>query len=141
MSDKALVHEQGIRVIVNEETGNTVLAEPIIEDLQWKIEGLEGKIIELEEKIKDSKNSDKKVLNSQRKKLRKQTKEHEAEIKEICRKCEKLIILDNRIILMLAIIRDDMFHPLFAIPLVRLQPSSRPWRDTLKLSGNECRFT
>ena len=46
MSDKALVHEQGVQVMVDEETGNTVMADPIIEDHKRTIEELERKIEE-----------------------------------------------------------------------------------------------
>jgi hypothetical protein len=42
MSDKALFHRHGINVIVDENTGNTMPVQPIIEDLKSKIENLQG---------------------------------------------------------------------------------------------------
>ena len=41
MSDKALFHRQGVNVIVDENTGNTIPAQPIIDDIKNKIEDLE----------------------------------------------------------------------------------------------------
>ena len=115
MSDKALVHEQGIRVIVDEETGDTVSAEPIIEDRQKKIAELETKIGELEDMIKDAKNQDKKVFTSQKKTLKKQKRLHETEINDLCKKCEKLIILNNRIILMLDTAQEGLYNTLMSM--------------------------
>ncbi len=48
MSDKALVHEQGIQVIVDEETGSTILIQPIINNLKLKIDELESQIESVE---------------------------------------------------------------------------------------------
>ena len=115
MSDKALVHEQGIQVIVDEETGNTVSAEPAIEDRQKKIAELETKIGELEVMIKDAKVQNKKVFISQKNTLKKQKRLHEAEIKDICKNCEKLIILDNRIILMLDTAQEGLYNTLMSM--------------------------
>src|SRR5919202_4274778 len=51
MSDKALFHRHGVDVIVDENTGNTMPVQPIIDDLKNKIEILEDK----KEKDKETK--------------------------------------------------------------------------------------
>jgi hypothetical protein len=102
MSDKALVHEQGIQVMVDEETGNTILADPIIEDHKKTIE-------ELEKKLENPNNK------SQKKELKNQIRQHEREIRDIYKKCEKLIVLDNRIILMLDTAQEGLYNTLMSM--------------------------
>jgi len=43
MSDKALFHRHGVNVIVDEDTGNTMSVQPIIDDLKAKMDDLEEK--------------------------------------------------------------------------------------------------
>lgn len=115
ISDKALVHENGTRVTVDEETGNTISVEPIIEDRQSKIAELESKIGELEVTIKEANGHDRKVFTSQKKELTKQKKLHEKEVSDIYKKCEKLIILDNRIVLLLDTAQEGLYNTLMSM--------------------------
>jgi hypothetical protein len=102
MSDKALLHEQGVQVMVDEETGNTIFAEPIISDLKRTIE-------ELEKKIEDPK------YKSEKRELRNEIKQYEIEVKDVYKKCEKLIILDNRIILLLDTAQEGLYNTLMSM--------------------------
>ena len=93
MSDKALFHSQGINVIVDENTGNTMPAQPIIDDLKNKIEDLE----------KD------------RKKNKKEIEKYQAEIEELNAKSQKLIELDNKIFLFLDTAQEGLFNTLMSM--------------------------
>lgn len=107
MSDKALIHEQGIQVIIDEETDDTVSVDPIINDLKKKMGALEWKLENA--KSQESKN---KVL---KKELKSQLKQCEKEIKNIYNKCEKLIILDNRIVLLLDTAQEGLYNTLMSM--------------------------
>src|SRR5918911_876748 len=43
MSDKALFHRHGIDVIIDEDTGNTIVAQSLIDDVKTKMEDLQEK--------------------------------------------------------------------------------------------------
>lgn len=103
MSDKALLHEQGIQVMVDEETGNTILVEPITEDHKRTIE-------ELQKKLENPH-----IKKEEKKELKSQIKQHEKEIRDICDKSEKLIILDNRIILLLDTAQEGLYNTLMSL--------------------------
>ena len=107
MSDKALMHEEGVQVMVDKETGNTVFADPIIDDLKQKIEILETKLED--PKLQDPK------YKAQKKDIKNQIKESEKEIKDIYKKCEKLIVLDNRIILLLDTAQEGLYNTLMSM--------------------------
>jgi len=101
MSDKALVHRPGTMVIseYNEETGDeeTHAIDPIIDRLELEIEEIKG----------------------QNKQLTKENKEKikaiEAEIRDVRNRAEKLIDLDNQIILCLDTLQDSLLNTLMSL--------------------------
>ena len=94
MSDKALFHRHGVNVIVDENTGNTMPVQPIIDDLKSKIE-------ELEEKNE--------------KENKKQIQKLKSEIQELNDKSQKLIELDNKIFLFLDTAQEGLFNTLMSM--------------------------
>jgi hypothetical protein len=102
MSDKALMHEQGTRVMIDEETGNTIPIESIINEKQTQIN-------ELENKLEDAK------VKESHKTFRNKINELKNEIKELNRKSEKLIELTNRIVLMLDTPQEGLYSTLMSL--------------------------
>ena len=100
MSDKALVHRPGILVIseYNEETDEeeTYAIDPIIGDLELQIEEIQNK---KKQSIED----------------KKEIKAIEAKIKDIKNRAEKLIDLDNQIILCLDTPQDSLLSVLMSL--------------------------
>lgn len=96
MSNKALLHEQGILVMEDEITGEAIPVGPHIQELEVEKEELEVK----------------KPLNRED---RKRIKELQAELTDIKREVQKLIILDNRIILILDTAQEDLFNALMSM--------------------------
>jgi hypothetical protein len=95
MSDKALFHRKGELVIQDKQTGQLVPIEPVINDLKDEIEELEDDIqLELG---KDPKTRNKKVVKENKKRIR----ELESEIKDTEYNAQKLIQLNNQIIMCL----------------------------------------
>jgi hypothetical protein len=90
MSDKALFHRHGVNVIVDENTGNTMPVQPIIDDLKSKIQDLEEK---------------------NEKENKKEIQKLKSEIQELNDKSQKLIELDNKIFLFLDTARKDCLTP------------------------------
>jgi hypothetical protein len=93
MSDKALFHRHGTNVIVDENTGNTMPLQPIIDDLKSKIE----------------------VLQIDKKKNKKEIEKYQSEIEEIYAKSQKLIELDNKIFLFLDTAQEGLFNTLMSM--------------------------
>ncbi len=109
MSDKAIFHRDGIMVIQNKETGQLEPADPIVKNLECKIEELEEQINT--EKDKESVERNKHLIKENKNKIM----EIESEIKYI-RSCEeKLIDLNNQIILCLDTPQDSLFDALMSL--------------------------
>jgi hypothetical protein len=96
MSAKALFHRRGVLVIQNKQTGELEPIAPMIQPLESEIDDIENKVID--EMDKDPpKLRDKKQIKNWKKRIR----DLESEIKDIESSAEKLIQLDNQIILCL----------------------------------------
>jgi hypothetical protein len=96
MSSKALLHEQGVKVIEDEHTGEVHPVDSYVNEIEIKIE-------ELQEK------------RPLRKEDKQQIKELQTELDEIKRKIQNLIILDNKIILILDTPQQDLFNALMSM--------------------------
>lgn len=108
MSDKALLHQQGTMVKEDPVTEETEPIEPIILGLESRIEELETEIDEL----RKSSNEDKKGLIKRNKK---EIKEIQSEIGSIREHAIKLVVLDNRIILMLDTPQEGLINALMSM--------------------------
>jgi hypothetical protein len=102
MSDKALFHRHGMEVIVDEDTGNTILAQPLIDDLKLKIEELE----ETNEHEQDTQKKKQNKIELQRLK---------SQLQELRDKSQKLIELDNTIFLFLDTAQEGLFNTLMSM--------------------------
>jgi hypothetical protein len=100
MSDKALFHRHGVNVIVDENTGNTIPVQPIIDDLESKIE-------ELEEMKGNN--------NTKKKNNKKEIQKYKAEIQDLYDKSQKQIELDNKIFLFLDTAQEGLFNTLMSM--------------------------
>jgi hypothetical protein len=100
MSDKALFHRNGVDVIVDENTGNTILVQPLIDDFKIKIEELEEKNEQDVQKRKENK------LELQRLK---------SQLQNLRDKSQKLIELDNTIFLFLDTAQEGLFNTLMSL--------------------------
>ena len=111
MSDKAIFHRSGVMVIekINDITGEVEVepVDPIINDLELKIEELQEQIGEEKNKSGYDKNQVKE--NKQR------INEIQSEIKDIRNRAEKLIDLNNQIILCLDTPQDSLFDTLMSL--------------------------
>jgi hypothetical protein len=107
-SDKGFVHEEGVQVIVDDDTGTTTPIAPFVRDLGSKIE-------DLKEQIEDLGTSRKPEVKSKKKKLKNQIEDYESQIEELYIKSQKLINLDNRIILVLDTAQEGLFDALMSI--------------------------
>lgn len=101
MSDKALFHRHGVDVIVDDDTGNTILAQPLIDDVKTKIEELE------EGSSGNGKGTDSKQLQ--------QIKKLKSDLQQLYDKCQKLIELDNTIFLFLDTAQEGLFNTLMSM--------------------------
>ncbi|MGH9986830.1 MAG: hypothetical protein ACRD8W_23030, partial [Nitrososphaeraceae archaeon] len=96
MSNKALLHGQGIQVFEDESTGEVHPVRSYIREIQDRIE-------ELQEKKPFKKEDAKRI------------KELQEEIVEIEKKVQNLIILDNKILLILDTPQQDLFNALMSM--------------------------
>lgn len=99
MSDKAIFHSDGPMVIVDENTGEVKLLDPIVNDLETEIERLE------DENNKGNKQT---------------IREIQSEIKSLQRSAQKLIDLNNKII----IIQDTPQYAVFNLVMTLLSQDS-----------------
>jgi hypothetical protein len=90
MSDKAMLHKQGIMVV--EENGELIEIEPIIQDAQLRIEAID--------KVQSPSANDKA-----------QKKELEVLIRDTRKNAQKLIMLENKVMLLLDTTQDTLFKP------------------------------
>jgi hypothetical protein len=102
MSDKALFHRHGVDMIVDEDTGNTIFAQPLIDDLKIKIEELEEKNEQLIDALKRKENK----IELQRLK---------SKLQDIRDRSQKLIELDNTIFLFLDTAQEGLFNTLMSM--------------------------
>jgi hypothetical protein len=109
MSDKALFHRRGILVITDPSTGKEQLVLPIIIMLNEEKDILEEEIAA--EKSKDSKSRDKELIKRNGKRLF----EIESEIKDIEVIAQKLIDLNNQIILCLDTPQSSLYDAIMSI--------------------------
>ena len=105
MSDRAMFHQTGTLVIENELTGETEEAAPILGKLQEELENLEEEIDEATEK-KDKR---------RKRELRRRLQEVKQELNETKEKVQKLIVLDNKILLLLDTARDSFYNALMSL--------------------------
>ena len=105
MSDRAMFHQTGTLVIENELTGETEEAAPILGRLQEELENLEDEIDEAAEK-KDK---------HRKRELRRRFQEVKRELNETKEKVQKLIALDNKILLLLDTARDSFYNALMSL--------------------------
>jgi hypothetical protein len=104
MSDKALFHRHDVNVIVDEDTGNTIPLQPMIDNLEHRIDDLEEK----KQKENNTQNKNKKENKRQIQKLK-------SEIQELYNKSQKLITLDNKIFLFLDTAQEGLFNTLMSM--------------------------
>jgi hypothetical protein len=104
MSDKALMHEPGINVILDEETGNTIPIEPMINERKTKIEDLKKQLKRANKLDDDQKNDVKDQIDTLFE-----------EIKDLMDTSQKLIVLDNRIILLLDTAQEGLYNTLMSL--------------------------
>jgi hypothetical protein len=109
MSAKALFHRRGVLVIQNKETGELEPIAPMIEPLETEKDDIENKLID--ESGKEAKERDKKQIKDWKKRIR----ELELEIKDIESRAEKLIQLDNQIIICLDTPEPSVYDALMSI--------------------------
>jgi hypothetical protein len=110
MSAKALFHKRGVLVIQNKETGDFEPIAPMIEPLQSQIDDIENKIID-EMDNKEPKDRNKKQIKDWKKRIR----ELESEIRDFESRAEKLIQLDNQIIICLDTPEPSVYDALMSI--------------------------
>jgi hypothetical protein len=111
MSDKAIFHRSGVMVIekINDITGDVEVepVDPIISNLESESEELQDQISE--EKAKS--NFDKSLVKENKQRIN----EIQSEIKDIRNRAEKLIDLNNQIILFLDTPQDSLFDTLMSL--------------------------
>jgi hypothetical protein len=110
MSAKALFHRRGVLVIQNKETGELEPIAPMIEPLESEIDDIENKVIDEMDK-EPPKSRDKKQIKNWKKRIR----ELESQTKDIESCAEKLIELDNQIILCLDTPEPSVYDALMSI--------------------------
>ncbi len=108
VSDKGFIHEEGIQIIVDEDTGATTPIASFVKNIELEIENLN-------EKIEDLGAARTAEIKSQKKELKKQIKDYESKIEELYSKSQKLILLDNRIVLVLDTAQEGVFNALMSI--------------------------
>ena len=105
MSDKAMLHKAGILVVENDD-GEPVPLDPLLERLEDNKEELVEQLNNLP-RITTSKD--------QRRILKETIANINAEIKDLKMKAEKLIVLENKIILLLDTTQDSLFNALMSL--------------------------
>ena len=105
MSDKAMLHKAGILVVEDNE-GEPVPLDPWLERLEDNKEELVDQLNNL------PKNA---TSKDQRRKLKEAVAKINAEIKDLKMKAEKLIVLENKIILLLDTTQDSLFNALMSL--------------------------
>ena len=105
MSDKAMLHKAGILVVDNDD-GEPVPLDPLLERLEDNKEELVEQLNNLP-RITTSKD--------QRRILKETIANINAEIKDLKMKAEKLIVLENKIILLLDTTQDSLFNALMSL--------------------------
>jgi hypothetical protein len=108
-SDKAFQHKEGIMVLEDIDTGELTEVEPIINKLRIEIFDFENEIEA--EKLKENDKKDKNLI----KQLKKQISEKDQEIKSILDRQQKLIDLNNTIILLLDTPQDAVTDGLMSL--------------------------
>ena len=105
MSDKAMLHRAGT-LVVEDADGEPVPLDPLLERLE-----------ENKEKLVEQLNNLPKIATSkdQRRKLKEAVATINAKIKDLKMKAEKLIVLENKIILLLDTTQDSLFNALMSL--------------------------
>jgi hypothetical protein len=106
-SDKAFQHKDGIMVLENKETGELTEVDPIISKLRTEI-------LDIEEQLEAEKSKEKKDKNCVRQ-FKKQVSEKQEEINSILEHQQKLIDLNNTIILLLDTPQDAVTDGLMSL--------------------------
>jgi hypothetical protein len=109
VSDKAFQHMEGTMVIEDKDTEELTEVEPIVNKLKKDIIEFEQGIEE--QKLNEKQNKDKNLI----KQLKKQISEKELEIKSILERQQKLIDLNNTIILLLDTPQDAVLDSLMSL--------------------------
>jgi hypothetical protein len=104
MSDKALYHQQGFEAVKDENTGKYVELDPLLDQLESKIEYIE-------EQLEEEKSNDKMIIKS----YRKQIKEIQKEIKDLKSKSVKIIDLDGKAFIFLDTPNENLFNNLMSL--------------------------
>ena len=112
MSSKAMLHKDGISVIEDELTGETEPAGPIIESLKIRIKEL----MTAADKEHDSLNKEE---------LIEKLKETNMELDDTIKRIQKLIILDNKIILLMDTAQDSLYNALMSLISQDIQRDQR----------------
>jgi hypothetical protein len=102
MSSKAMLHEEGIDIIEDELTGETEPADPIIETLKTEIEELTAK-------------KEKEQNKGKKKELIERLRDKKRELADTKKRIQKLIILDNKIILLMDTAQDSLYNALMSL--------------------------
>jgi hypothetical protein len=102
MSDKALFHRHGVDIIVDEDTGKTILAQPLIDDVKTNME-------ELQEANEKEQNTEKRKQN------KKEMQRLKSQLQDLRDKSQKLIELDNTIFLFLDTAQEGLFNTLMSM--------------------------
>jgi Bifunctional DNA primase/polymerase, N-terminal len=109
MSDKALFHRRGIMMRANEQTGQEQPIIPILNSLYSEADDVHAKIHEERDKEKASRNKD--LIKKSEKRLR----EIESQIDDIKSNAQKVIDLNNQIILCLDTPQDSLYDAIMSI--------------------------
>lgn len=102
MSNKVILHEEGIDVIEDELTGETEPAGPIIESLKIRIKELTAAAEKEQDKLKKDE-------------IIEQLKGTSTELDDTRKRIQKLIILDNKIILLMDTAQDSLYNALMSL--------------------------
>jgi hypothetical protein len=102
MSNKAILHEEGMDVIEDELTGETEIAGPVLKSFKIRIRELETAVDKEQDKVK-------------KKELFEQLESTNAELDDSMKRIQKLIILDNRIILLMDTAQDSLYNALMSL--------------------------
>jgi hypothetical protein len=103
MSDKAMLHKAGV-LVVEDDDGRPVPLEPLLRNLEDRKENVS-------EDLDGTPKSDKQRC----KELKKQIADIDDQIDELKNKSEKLIVLENKILLLLDTTQDSLFNALMSL--------------------------
>lgn len=131
-SDKAFFHKDGPMVIENYKTGEIEKIEPLLNKLNSEIDDLNSKIEE--EKSKDTKSKDKNLIADFKVKIT----SINAQIRELENKAEKLIDLNNQIIIYLDTPNESLFDVLMAL-ISQDTPRDQKYTFVEKTGSNKLR--